>query len=98
MAAIVQVQYDNVAANAAKLSQESANITDAFQQLAQAVQNLNGEWVGEGGDAFFVEMEGDILPAMQRLIEALSAGGNTLSQVGSRFQAVEQEGAAAFSK
>ncbi len=82
MAGTVQVNYDEME-NIIKLMQSEENELRALlQQTKGKVESLHGnQWVGQGADKFFNEMEGTVLPAMGRMVQALDIAGNVAKQI-----------------
>lgn len=80
-------------------------IAQTFSQQAAQVQNLHhalktqqaqlaaGDWLGLGASAFYSEMTTEVLPALQRLQQALAQAGQTTGDINRVMQ--EAEAAAA---
>lgn len=82
MAGTVQVNYDEMQAIIKLLQTEEQEIRALLQQTKGKVESLHGnQWVGQGADKFFSEMEGTVLPAMNRMVYALDVAGNVAKQV-----------------
>ena len=82
MAGTVQVNYDEMQAIIKLLQQEEEELKALLQQTKGKVESLHGnQWVGQGADKFFNEMEGTVLPAMGRMVNALDVAGNVAKQV-----------------
>jgi WXG100 family type VII secretion target len=72
MAGTVQVNYDEMQGIIKMLQSEEEEWKALFSQTKSKVESLhNNQWVGQGADQFFNEMEGEVLPKMQRLLYAL---------------------------
>jgi len=87
-------QLDEVANRFAKNSQ-------AAQQLAQMLKSkmdplANGDWIGQGSDAFFQEMEGKIMPAMTRLIDVLQDASAVSKEIIAKMKQAEEEAQSPF--
>ena len=70
MTDVIRVDYEALQQVADKFGYEA----EAIQALLTAVRgSMNplegGGWIGKGSDAFFGEMNSDILPAVQRLAD-----------------------------
>lgn len=52
-----------------------------------------GDWIGEGADKFYQEMESQVLPAMERLHRALDQGARTAKQMDRVMEDAEVEAA-----
>lgn len=78
-------------------------IKNAFEQQAQESQNMlrkmsaqvdqlqGGQWIGQGANAFYGEMNEDILPAVQRLVKAMQEASHVVGQIMTEFQNAEEE-------
>lgn len=82
MAGTVQVNYDEMQGIIKLLQQEENELRALLQQTKGKVESLHGnQWVGQGADKFFQEMEGTVLPAMGRMVYALDVAGNVAKQI-----------------
>src|SRR5437762_3759733 len=66
-----QLNYDETVTIAKKFKDEGEDIARLHSETRQRVKDLYKEWIGEGADKFFEEMETSLLPALQRLSHAL---------------------------
>jgi WXG100 family type VII secretion target len=97
MAAKIRMQYTDMGQAAQALSQEGQNIQTLYSQLKGQTESLhNNGWKGRGADAFFKEMEGTILPAVQKLNNALDHSADTINKIHQIFQNAETEAAQLF--
>ncbi|HID51623.1 MAG TPA: WXG100 family type VII secretion target, partial [Anaerolineae bacterium] len=97
MAEVIRVDYEALAKIAARFGQQSEAIEEMLQMVRGAMTPLqNGGWVGRGSDAFFAEMESDILPAVRRLADALSQASEVSRQIGDVLQGAEDEACSPF--
>ena len=79
------------------LNQEGQNVQTMYNQLKSHTESLhNNGWKGRGADAFFREMEGTILPAVQKLINAMDHSADTIKKIHDIFTSAEQEAAQLF--
>jgi WXG100 family type VII secretion target len=70
----------------------------ATQRSVQAIQQKfgvlqGGDWIGQGANAFFQEMQSDVLPALQRLLRALEASERVTKQISGLLRDAEQDAA-----
>ena len=94
MANVVRVEYEVLAEVASRLSAEADQARKIGARLGQAADNLKRTaWTGKGADAFYREVEGNILPAYRRLETALKEASTTLKALSQMFQQAEQEAA-----
>jgi WXG100 family type VII secretion target len=84
---------DNVSQRFATQAQE---IEEMFTKISTAMENLRDGWIGRGSDAFFSEMESDIIPATNRLRDVLADASDLTKEIASKLQQAEDEGASRF--
>ncbi len=53
-----------------------------------------GDWVGPGATAFYAEMNGDVLPSLNRLASALGEASRVTQRISAGFRQAEAEAAA----
>jgi len=97
MAEVIRVDYEALA----KVASQFQNEAEAIQQVLQMVRGSmtplqNGGWIGQGSDAFFNEMESDVLPAVGRLTDALTQAGGVSRQIADLMQSAEEEAGSPF--
>lgn len=92
----IQADYEQLS----QVSGQFALAQDIAAQMLQNIRNhmndLGGQWVGEGSEAFFNEMEGDILPACERLCRTLEQAAGVTEQISATLQEAEASAAASF--
>jgi len=77
-----RVSYDEMNSIVKSFRTEQQEIEALYKQTKSKVDALhNNQWVGQGSDKFFNEMEGQLLPAVQRLIRALDYAGDTAQKI-----------------
>ena len=83
-----------------QIAQRFASQADAIGQTLQLVtgrmQTLQGTWKGRGSNAFFAEMGDEVLPAVNRLYEALAEAARTTGQIAQTLRQAEEEAAGLF--
>ncbi|MCU0497659.1 MAG: WXG100 family type VII secretion target [Anaerolineae bacterium] len=93
---IIQVKYDELE-NIAKMFQaEQERIQEVRQSVKSKAEELRHGWIGMGSDAFFEELEGEVLPRVNRLIDALGSSSQAVYQIIEVMQAAEQEASGQF--
>ena len=91
-----QCKYDEME-NIAKIFQAQADIAQqVFDSIRNTMEDLKPDWIGKGSDAFFNEMESEVNPALQRLIQALEEGSNVVMQINQTIETAEQEAQSQF--
>lgn len=96
-APIVQADYpalEEIAARFRRRAEAAQALRDALRLASDPLRQ--GSWQGAAAAAFFAEFEGEVLPAAERLIEALAETGAATVRVGAIMQAAEEEAAALF--
>lgn len=96
-APIVQARYDDLEEFGARFGRQAEAASDLDQALRTAFQPLvTGGWRGEAADAFAHEMDGALLPAIRRLIDALAEAREVTLRCGALLREAEAEAAALF--
>jgi len=82
MARLRRVHYDEMSAIVKSFKSEQAEIDALLKQTKSKVDSLhNNQWVGQGSDKFFSEMEGTVIPAVGKLSHALGYAGDTAQKI-----------------
>ena len=88
----VSLNYDVMQDIVKTLQNEEAELRQLLGQTKSKVEALHGnQWVGKGADQFFSEMEGEVLPAMGKMVYALDVAGNVAKQIMSIIHAADEE-------
>ena len=97
MADIIRVDYQELQKVADRFGQQSEAIAAMLQAVRGAMDPLEGGgWVGQGSDAFFNEMNSEILPAVQRLTDALAQAQAVSKQINDLMQQADEEASTGF--
>lgn len=93
----IRADYDRLE----QLANQFANQSQAIQQMLQNVRGSmdplqSGGWIGRGSDAFFSEMQSEVLPGSQRLQEALDEASRVTKQIVQTVKQAEEEAASPF--
>lgn len=97
MADIIQADYEDLEQVASRFGKQAQTTQEMLSKVQRTLQPLKQDgWVGLGSDAFFAEMDGKILPALRRLVEALTEAERATKQISSWFSSNEQEAANLF--
>ncbi|MCB8977449.1 MAG: WXG100 family type VII secretion target [Ardenticatenaceae bacterium] len=93
----IRADYDRLE----QLANQFANQSQAIQQMLQNVRGSmdplqSGGWIGRGSDAFFSEMQSEVLPATQRLQEALDEANRVTKQIIQTVKQAEEEASSPF--
>lgn len=94
---VIQAEYDDLERIAGRFQQESASTKRLMGSVERLVEDLQrGGWEGEGAVAFFREMNGEVLPAVNRLVLALEEGNEATRQIVVILQQAEEDAANPF--
>jgi len=97
MANKIQAKYDELDQMSGRLSDGASRVSAMAAKLRSQVDVLQGGgWIGRGSDAFYNEMGDSVLPAVQKLEDALESASKTLRQAADRLKSAEQEASARF--
>ena len=96
-AAVIQANYEQLEAISQRFAERSQAMGALRRGMAQRVEALRGDgWVGKGADQFVQEVEGEVLPACQRLSDALAEASQVTLQIRDILRRAEEEAAALF--
>ncbi|MCB9172383.1 MAG: WXG100 family type VII secretion target [Ardenticatenales bacterium] len=96
-AAVIQVNYERLETISQQFAERAELVAQLRAELSHRAAPLReGGWQGEGALAFFNEMDSEILPATQRLQEALHEASDVTLKISEIVRAAEEEAAALF--
>lgn len=82
MADRTELNGEQLQALAKKFQSEADELNNLLSQTRNKVGTLHGSgWIGRGADEFNNEMESLLLPAVQRLVAALTAASNQVNAI-----------------
>jgi WXG100 family type VII secretion target len=82
MAGTTKLNYDEMQAIIKVLQGEEEEMKMLLGQTRSKVEALhNNQWIGQGADKFFGEMESTVLPKMEKLVMALDVAGRVGNQI-----------------
>ncbi len=88
----VRADHEVLAALAQRFETESNDTRQTLHQLQSRMEVLQGgDWIGKGAQAFYREMNGDVLPALKRLGNALEAAQRALKAISQLMREAEDE-------
>ena len=92
MAGTTQVNYDEMNGIIKNLKTEEEEIMNLLKTTKSKVESLhNNQWVGQGADNFFNEMEQTVLPALARLARALGVGSDVATDIMNTIRQADEE-------
>ena len=92
MAQIRKLNYDDLTNIVGKFKSEGQEIDALLKQTKSKVEGLhNNQWVGEGSEKFFNEMEQSVLPALGRLVGALAHAADVAQKIADTIRRFDEE-------
>ena len=92
MAGTTQVNYDDMNGIIKGMKNEEELIMNVLKTTKSKVESLhNNQWVGQGADTFFNEMEQTVLPALARLAHALAIGSDVAQNIVNTIRQADEE-------
>jgi WXG100 family type VII secretion target len=92
----IRADYDQLEQVAHRFASQSQSVQDTLQRVRGSMETLRGGWMGRGSDAFFSEMESEVLPATQRLQEALDTANQVTRMIVQIMQQADEEASQPF--
>ena len=90
----IRADYDALKQVAQSFSQQADNTSKLIQSLKGQMDTLQGgDWIGQGANAFYAEMNDSVLPTFQRLNQALQSGATITQQISPQMKTAEDEAA-----
>src|SRR5574342_1200216 len=90
----IRADYEQLTQIAIAFARHAALTRQTLQHLRQQQDTLRGgDWQGEGAQAFQAEMDTQVAPRLNRLVQALEAANETTLQVRASMPAAEEEAA-----
>jgi WXG100 family type VII secretion target len=96
MADEVRADYDQLEQIANRFANQSEEIQDMLQQVRSSMEKLESDWIGRGSEAFFREMQGEVLPAVMRLQQALQEANRVTKEISQTMQEADEEASSPF--
>lgn len=97
MADEIRADYDRLEQVANQFANQSQAVGQMLQKVRGSMDPLEGGgWIGRGSDAFFAEMNDEVLPASQRLQEALDEASRVTKQIIQTVKQAEEEASSPF--
>jgi WXG100 family type VII secretion target len=93
----IRADYEQLEQIANKFARQEQAIQQMLQRVRASMSKLeNGGWIGRGSQAFFSEMNGKVLPASQRLQQAMGEANRGVKDIVRTVQQAEDEASAVF--
>jgi WXG100 family type VII secretion target len=96
-AAKIQADYAQLRQIAGQFAQHGDRTLSLGRQVYGCMSQLaDGGWLGVGANRFYAEMNDQVLPALERLMNALNTGGAQTERVAQLLAAAEEEAGRLF--
>lgn len=93
----IRADYDQLGQVASRFTNQSQAIEGMLREVRSRLEKLEDKgWIGQGADAFFAEMRGEVVPAVTRLIEALHEGAQVTNEISRHIHEAEEQASATF--
>lgn len=97
MAEKIEANYEQLGMIARNFTQESDVIDQMLKEVESRLGDLEGGgWIGRGAQACYAEMHDEVLPAVQRLREALEEAARTTGELARIFREAEETASSRF--
>jgi WXG100 family type VII secretion target len=93
----VKADYEQLEQVAQRFMNQAQSVQETLQRVRGSMETLQGGWIGRGSDAFFAEMQGEVLPATQRLQEALETANHVTRIIVQIMQQADEDASQPFS-
>lgn len=93
----IRADYDRLEKVASQFANQSQEIQQMLQKVRGSMEPLeSGGWIGRGSDAFFSEMQSEVLPATERLQQAMDEANRVTNQIVQTIRHAEEEACSPF--
>lgn len=97
MPSTVRAHYDELRTIQQTFNQQADAVARMNQNLKSRTETLkSGDWIGKGATAFYQEMDGQLLPAVQRLQRAMTEAARITAQIAQLMKQAEDEASGCF--
>jgi len=92
MAETTKLNYAELQGIVKSLQSEHEDINNLLATTKSKTEALhNNQWVGQGADKFFSEMEGVVLPKTGKMVHALDVAAGVLNQIMETIKQADEE-------
>jgi WXG100 family type VII secretion target len=93
----VRSDHDQLKQIQSTFSKKADDINQMNNNLKSCLDTLKqGDWIGKGATQFYAEMDGQIMPALQKLQRALGEAGRVTQQISQVMQEAEDSSSKVF--
>jgi WXG100 family type VII secretion target len=93
---VVQAKPDDLKEISNTLKKQQENVGELQKGLVRMNDRLKQGWIGLGSEAYFAESEKLVLPAVQRLADALGEAANLINKTNDNFAQADHEASSPF--
>lgn len=93
----VRAHYDELRTIQQTFNRQADAVAQTNQGLKSRMETLkSGDWIGKGATAFYQEMDGQVVPSLQRLQRAMSEAARITAQIAQLMKQAEDEASSCF--
>jgi WXG100 family type VII secretion target len=93
----IRSDYDQLKSVAQTFSQQAETLNGMTNNVRSCMDTLQGgDWIGQGAQAFFKEMNDSILPTLKRLNNAMSESSRITGQISQIMKQAEDSASKVF--
>ena len=93
----VEADYDQLDSIASQFGNNGNNLQQMLAKVKSAMDELTGGgWEGRGSDAFYQEMESEVLPASERLQQAMEEAQRVTQFISQSMKQAEEDACSPF--
>jgi WXG100 family type VII secretion target len=92
----IKAEYEQLAQAAKRFDVQGQQIQQTAQSVRRSVETLRSGWEGRGSHAFFEELQGHVLPSVDRLHLALAQAARVTQQISHLLRQAEEEASQPF--
>lgn len=96
MADLLEADYDVLEQVSRRFTQQGDEIQQTLQTIRSHMNQLQNSWQGRGSEAFFAEMQDEVVPATERLRNALEEAGTVVKQISETLSQAEEDAGNSF--
>lgn len=95
---VIKIIYDDMEKVSRIFTQQKSELAQVNKKLKSAQEQLEGgkDWIGRGATEFFKEMNGEVMPAMKRLENAMGQASRISKKIHGIMKQAEDESSSVF--
>jgi WXG100 family type VII secretion target len=92
----IKADYEQLAQAVNRFDAQSQQIQQMAQSVQRSMETLRSGWEGRGSQAFFSELQGKVLPGVNRLYLAMAQAAQVTQQISQVLRQAEEEASRPF--